>query len=206
MHPSRLLSNLRLAMGIAGIFVIGCGTGPPQLPPPEPPTVAVVRPKATPLRPTKEFTGRLVTKDPVKVIPQVTGRLLKRDFKDGDYVEEGKKVLFQIDPVLYQAEVEKTKADIARAIADIANWKAQIDRDKAEFDRLRVGANLAVTKSELDKAAANVKVSEAQLDVSKANKGSAEAALIKAEENVKYCTIYAPASGRLGQSLVSAGT
>src|SRR5262249_3928256 len=49
-------------------------------------------------------------------------------------------------------------------------------------------------------------VSEAQLDVSKANKGSAEAALIKAEENVKYCTIYAPASGRLGQSLVSAGT
>jgi RND family efflux transporter MFP subunit len=206
MHPSRLHSTLGLAMGLAGTFVIGCGTGPPQLPPPEPPTVAVVKPKVTPLRPTKEFTGRLVTKDPVKVIPQVTGRLLKREFKDGDYVEEGKTVLFRIDPVLYQAEVEKTKADIARSVADIANWKAQIDRDKAEFDRLRQGANLAVTKSELDKAAANVKVSEAQLDVSKANKGSADAALIKAEENVKYCTIYAPASGRLGQSLVSSGT
>jgi RND family efflux transporter MFP subunit len=206
MHNSRLHSVLRLAIGVAGTFVIGCGTGPPQLPPPEPPTVAVVKPKVTPLRPTKEFTGRLVTKDPVKVIPQVTGRLLKREFKDGDYVEEGKTVLFRIDPVLYQAEVEKTKADIARAVADIANWKAQIDRDKAEFDRLRQGANLAVTKSELDKAAANVKVSEAQLDVSKANKGSAEAALTKADENLKYCTIYAPATGRLGQSLVSAGT
>jgi RND family efflux transporter MFP subunit len=206
MHNSRLHSVLRLAIGVAGTIVIGCGTGPPQLPPPEPPTVAVVKAKVTPLRPTKEFTGRLVTKDPVKVLPQVTGRLLKREFKDGDYVQEGKDVLFRIDAVLYQAEVEKTKADIARAVADIANWKAQIDRDKAEFDRLRLGANLAVTKSELDKAAANVKVSEAQLDVSKANKGSAEAALTKAEENVKYCTIYAPASGRLGQSLVSAGT
>src|SRR5262249_52153389 len=193
-HPSRLHTTLRLAMGLAGTFVIGCGAGPPQLPPPEPPTVAVVKPKVTPLRPTKEFTGRLVTKDPVKVLPQLTGQLLKRECKDGEYVEEGKTVLFRIDAVLYKAEVEKTKADSARAIADIANWKAQIDRDKAEFDRLRVGANLAVTKSELDKAAANVKVSEAQLDVSKANKGSAEAALIKAEENVKDCTIYAPAS------------
>ena len=66
------------------------------------------------LRPTKEFTGRLVTKDPVKVIPQVTGRLLSREFKDGDYVEEGKTVLFRIDPVLYQADVEKAKADIAQ--------------------------------------------------------------------------------------------
>ena len=89
--------------------------------------MAVVRPKVTPLRPTKEFTGRLVTKDPVKVIPQVTGRLLSREFKDGDYVEEGKTVLFRIDPVLYKADVEKAKADIARAKADIANWTAQID-------------------------------------------------------------------------------
>jgi RND family efflux transporter MFP subunit len=158
------------------------------------------------LRPTKEFSGRLVTKDPVKVLPQVTGRLLKREFKDGDYVEEGKTVLFRIDPVLYQAEVEKAKADIARALADMANWTAQLARDKAEFDRLNSGAKLAVTKSDLDKAAASVKVNEAQIELSKAAKSAADAALTKAEENLKYCTILAPATGRLGQSLVSAGT
>src|SRR5215831_11054353 len=95
---------LALALVIGLVLVAGCGSGPPQLPPPEPPTVAVVKPKLTQLRPTKEFSGRLVTKDPVKVIPQVTGRLLKREFKDGDYVEEGKKVLFRIDSVLYKAE------------------------------------------------------------------------------------------------------
>src|SRR5436190_4026921 len=156
MYGSHSHFVVALVTGVAAALVAGCGSGPPQLPPPEPPTVAVVKPQVTQLRPTKEFTGRLVTKDPVKVIPQVSGRLLKREFKDGDYVEEGKTVLFQIDPVLYRAEVEKTKADIARAVADIANWKAQIERDKAEFDRLRQGATLAVTKSELDKAAANV--------------------------------------------------
>lgn len=206
MHPSRLTPGFILVTGLAAALVAGCGSGPQQLPPPEPPTVAVVQPKLTQLRPTKEFSGRLVTKDPVKVIPQVTGRLLKREFKDGDYVEEGKTVLFRIDSVLYKAEVEKAKADISRAQADMANWTAQSTRDKAELERLNQGAKLAITKSDLDKAAASVKVDEAQIDLSKAARDAAEAALTKAEENVKYCTISAPATGRLGQSLVSAGT
>ncbi|HKB03633.1 MAG TPA: efflux RND transporter periplasmic adaptor subunit [Gemmataceae bacterium] len=204
MHRLRLTPVLMTGFAVA--INSGCGSGPPQLPPPDPPTVAVVRPQATQLRPTKEFTGRLVTKDPVKVIPQVTGRLLKREFKDGDYVEEGKTLLFQIDSVLYKAEVEKAKADIARAKADTANWTAQLARDKAEFDRLNQGAKLAITKSDLDKAAASVKVDDAQIDLAKAAVAAAEAALTKAEENLKYCTITAPTTGRLGQSLVSAGT
>jgi RND family efflux transporter MFP subunit len=193
-------------MAASVALVAGCGGGPPQLPPPEPPTVAVVRPKVGQLRPTKEFSGRLVTKDPVKVIPQVSGQLLKREFKDGDYVEEGKTVLFRIDPVLYKAEVEKSKADVARSEADIANWTAQLARDKAEMDRLNQGAKLAITKSDLDKAAASVKVDEAQIDLSRAAKSAAQAAVTKAEENLRYCTIVAPTTGRLGQSLVSAGT
>src|SRR5689334_11030563 len=107
MHLSRLHSVLPTILSLAGILATGCSKGPAQLPPPEPPTVAVVKPRLTQLRPTKEFSGRLVTKDPVKVIPQVTGRLLSREFKDGDFVEEGKTVLFRIDPVIYKAEVEK---------------------------------------------------------------------------------------------------
>src|SRR5262249_53656557 len=195
-----------LPAGVIAAPAVGCGTGPPQLPPPEPPTVAVVKPLLTPFRPTKEFTGRLVTKDPVRVIPQVTGRLLAREFRDGDYVEEGKTVLFRIDPVLFRADVEKAKADIAKAKADIANWTAQIQRDKAEADRVRrlVGTG-AISNTDVDKALASVKVDEAQVDVSRANKESAEAELVKAQENLKYCTISAPTTGRLGQSLVSAG-
>lgn len=204
MRHSRLAAVLALVAALFGT-VAGCGKGPPQLPPPEPPTVAVVKPRMAPLQPTKEFTGRLVTKDPVKVIPQVTGRLVSREFKDGEYVEEGK-VLFRIDPVLFKADVEKAKADIAKATADIANWTAQIQRDKAEFTRVKQQYdNGAGAQTDLDKAAANVKVDEAQLDVSKANKKSAEAALTKADENLKYCTITAPTTGKLNQSLVSPG-
>src|SRR5262249_54996421 len=143
----------------------------------------------------------------VKVIPQVTGRLLERQFKDGDYVEEGKTVLFHIDPVLFKADVEKAKADIARAKADIANWTAQVQRDKADLERVRkLVSTASASPSDVDKAVASVKVDEAQVEVSKANEAAGNAALVKAEENLKYCTIAAPTTGRLGQSLVSAGT
>src|SRR5262249_30384172 len=126
---------------------------------------------------------------------------------DGALVEEGKTVLFRIDDVLYKADVEKARADIAHAKADIANWSAQIERDKAELARVKQQIDSGVgSKNDLDKAAANVKVDEAQVDVSKADKAAAEAALAKAEENLKYCTIYAPATGKLNQSLVSPGT
>jgi RND family efflux transporter MFP subunit len=207
MHRSRLRFIFLLGMATVVASLAGCGKGPPQMPPPEPPTVAVVKPKMTPLHPTKEFTGRLATKDPVKVIPQVTGRLLAREFKDGDYVEEGKTVLFRIDAVLYKADEEKAKADIAKAKADIANWTAQIVRDKAEYGRVKQQFDSGVgSKNDLDKADASVKVDEAQLDVSKAERSAADSALVKAKENLSYCTIIAPATGRLNQSLVSPGT
>jgi RND family efflux transporter MFP subunit len=207
MHRSRSHSALVLVLGTAIAAIAGCGKPPAPLPPPEPPTVAVVKPKVIPLQSIKEFTGRLVTKDPVKVIPQVTGRLVDRPFKDGDYVEEGKTVLFHVDAVLFKADVEKAKADIARAKADIANWNAQVQRDKADLERVRnLVRSSSASASDVDKAIASVKVDEAQVLVSKANEDAGNAALTKAEENLKYCTIYAPTTGRLGQSLVSGGT
>lgn len=186
--------------------VVGCGKGPGQLAPPEPPTVAVVKPRMAPLRPTKEFTGRMATKDPVKVVPQVSGRLIARKFDDGDPVVEGKTVLYLIDPVLYKAEVDKAKADIAKAVADEANWKAQIERDKAETARQKQQIDTGTgTKVDYDKAVASVKVDEAQLDVAKASKAAGESALVKAEENLKYCTILAPTTGRVRASQVAPG-
>jgi RND family efflux transporter MFP subunit len=204
MRTSRALALVTLVSALA---VAGCGKPPGELPPPEPPTVGTVKPQVVDFAPTKEFTGRLVTKDPVKVIPQVTGKLVSREFKDGDYVEAEKTVLFRIDPVLYKADAEKAKADQAKAKADIANWLAQIDRDKAEYTRIKAQVDGgAGSRTDLDKAQANVKVSEAQWEVSKANKDAADATLAKAEESLKYCTILAPTSGRVGQALVSTGT
>lgn len=202
-----LRAALVVGLGLAAVALTGCGKGAPPLAEPEPPTVAVVRPALTSFSPTKEFTGRLITKDPVTVVPQVSGKLLKREFEDnGPLVQKGQK-LFTIDPILYKADVEKAKSDIAKAKADIANWTAQIDRDRAEHERVKQQIEKGVGfKSDLDKAAANVKVSEAQLDVSKAALDASNSAQTKAQENLNYCTITAPASGRLRRALVAEGS
>jgi RND family efflux transporter MFP subunit len=193
--------------GVAGLafalftVVAGCGKSPPALAPPEPPGVTVVSPQMRDYSPVREFTGRLATKDPVKAIPQVTGLLLKREFEEGGMVVKDKTVLYRIDPTLYQADLEKAKADKARAIADQANWTAQIERDKAEYDRVKLGYDKGVgSKSDLDKAAATVDVDKAQFKVAKANENAADASLTVANQNLGYCTIYAPTDGRAGRS------
>src|SRR5207248_4028527 len=53
------------------------------------------------------------------------------------------------------------------------------------------------------KAAANVDVAKAQLDVAKASQLAAAAAEAKAAENLRYCTILAPADGRVGIARVA---
>lgn len=193
-------------LGLTAAALVGCGKPPPPLPDPEPPTVAVLKPAPTTYSPTKEFTGRLVTKDPVTVVPQVSGKILNREFEDnGPLVQKGQK-LFTIDPILYKADVEKAKSDVAKARADIANWTAQIDRDRAELDRVKQQIEKGVGfKSDLDKAAASVKVSEAQLEVSKASLDAGNSALTKAQESLNYCTVVAPAAGRLRRALVAEG-
>ncbi len=206
MHAYRACSGLFVAIAVGICAAGGCGKGPGALSPPEPPAVAVINPKVVKQRPTREFNARLMTKDPVKVVPRVSARLIAREFKDGAYVEGGKTVLFRIDPTLFKADVDIAKADIAKAQAEIAKWIAQIETDQAEYARVKhnYGAGTG-SKSDLDKADASVKVSIAHLQASKVVKLSYEAALAKAEEKLNYCTIYAPTTGRVGPCLAAPG-
>jgi len=193
---------------------IGCGKPPQPLAPPDAPQVSIQSPAMRSYLPVKEFTGRLVTKDPVMVVPQVSGMLLRRTFNDGDKVVGSVRLfgavvrpgtlLFVIDKVQFDADLKKSRADIARAEADMKNWKAQITLADAELLRAEQAfKGNATAKTDLDKAAANVEVAKAQLDVAKANREAAIAAEAKSAENLRYCTIYSPASGVVRQSKVA---
>jgi RND family efflux transporter MFP subunit len=191
-----------------GLFVAaaiaGCGRPPQPLAPPDAPTVTVRNPQPRDYAPTKEFNGRLVTKDPVKVVPQVSGMVVRRAFREGDRVEKDRTVLFEIDKTQFDADLKRAKADIAKAEADVKNWVAQIKLAEAEFARADDAFRRGVgSKTDFDKAVANVDVAKAQLDVAKASEMSAAAAEAKAAENLGYCTIYAPADGRVGLARVA---
>lgn len=196
----------RLAfVGLAALLTAaGCGKPPPQLAPPDAPPVAVRAPAMKEYVPTKEFTGRLVSKDPVKVVPRVSGMVDRRAFREGDTVERDKTVLFELDRTQFEADLKKAKADVARAEADIKNWAAQVKLGEAELARAdetyrKGGAG----KTELDKAVANLDVAKAQVDVAKASREAGAAAEAKAAENLRYCTILAPTTGRAGLARVA---
>ncbi|MDB5307734.1 MAG: hypothetical protein JWO38_1936 [Gemmataceae bacterium] len=214
-----MTARLSRSAGATGLLalvfsVAGCGKPPQPLAPPDAPTVAVQHPAMRGYTPTKEFTGRLATKDPVHVQPQVSGMIVRRAFKEGETVKGPVRLfgavvrpgdlLFEIDKTLYDADLWKAKADVLRAEADIKNWGAQIRLADAELTRVdeafKKGAG---PKTDLDKALANLDVAKAQLDSSRATKESAIAAQAKAAENLRYCTITAPATGRVGIAQVA---
>lgn len=192
-----------LALGCAAVLA-GCGKPPEGLPPPEPPTVTARNPVLTPYNPTKEFTGRLQTKDPVKAVPRVSGMVARRSFKDGDAVVKDQTVLFEVDKTLFEADLRKAKADVRKAEADEKNWAAQIKLAQAELARSEEAYKKgAAGKTDYDKAVATLDVDKAQLDLARAVKEGAVAAEARAAENLRYCTVLAPATGQARRALVA---
>ncbi|QDU19095.1 efflux RND transporter periplasmic adaptor subunit [Urbifossiella limnaea] len=200
--PAPRLSPL---LGLALAAVVGCAK-PPELQPPEPPTVTVVHPAERDAAPYKEFTGRIEPKDPVRVVPQVTGVLLSRDFTEGKAVEKNKTVMYRIDPVLFQADLDTAVASLAKAEADIIKAKADAALAKVQYDReLDVFSKGGGSASSKDEKEAMYAVTRAQLKVAESSKQSALAAQAKAQKNLDYCTILAPASGVARLSKVQKG-
>jgi multidrug efflux system membrane fusion protein len=137
-----------------------------------------------------EGVGTAKARNTVTVRPQVDGKIISIDFKEGQDVKRGD-VLAKIDPVTYQAQLDQTKAKKALDEALLANSKLDLDRFQ------KVGT-LAVSQQQIDTQRALVKQQEAQIK-------SDEAAIENAEAFVGYTTITSPIDGRTGLRLVDVG-
>ena len=174
-----------------GLILGGCGqqnTGKPQGGPPE---VAVVTIQTKPVVTTTELAGRTSANLVAEVRPQVGGIIKKRLFTEGADVRAGQ-VLFQIDPALYQAALDNARAALARS-------EANLTAIQLKADRLReLVADKAVSQQDYDDATAALKQTQADIQYGKAT-------LETARINLKYTTITASISGRIGRSNVTEG-
>jgi len=127
----------------------------------------------------------------VTVRPQVDGRLISINFKEGQHVDRGH-VLARIDPVTYQAAYDQAVAKKAQDEALLAN--AQID-----FERYtRLMTTNSVARQQLDTQKSVVSQLEAQVRLDQALIDNAKAVL-------DYTNIIAPIDGRTGIRLVDQG-
>lgn len=149
----------------------------------------VVQPAAVPVAVT--LSGRTVAFETSEVRPQVTGVIVKRLFTEGSLVRAGQP-LYQIDPSLYRAAVNQASADLAsaRATAEAASAKAQRYKPLADME--------AVAKQDYIDALATARSAKASI-------AQNAATLDTAKINLRFTTVPAPISGRIGRSLSTVG-
>ena len=196
-----------MALFLSATVFVGCGSEEPeqaqQAPAQQVKAMKVVQ-RNTPL--TSEFAGHLVGIEEVKVQSKVSGNVVEKYFKGGDYVEAGQ-LLFKIDSRQYESAVLQAQANLAQSEAvlqqSIANYKnslTDLQRDEQLFKEAAIAEQVVVTQAAL------VRANEATCAANEAAIYACKAALKTAQENLDDTEVYAPISGKTGLDDVSVGT
>lgn len=187
------LKRARAPIAIAAIMLLAaCGSGaqgkrgqggPPQV------GFVVVNPGPVPVETT--LSGRISAFQTSEVRPQVSGVIQRRLFTEGAVVRQGQP-LYQIDASLYRASVAQAAANLASANATAEAARVRAARYKP------LAAAQAVAQQDYTDAVA-------QAGQARAAVAQNRAALNTAQINLRFTTVPAPISGRIGRSLFTEG-
>ena len=197
MHATRFrladtpIRTLALALGLAAaVALTGCSgagdrkdKGPPDV------GFRVIHPTSAPIE--LELPGRIAATQIAEVRPQIAGVIERRLFTEGALVHAGQP-LYRIDPRLYRAAAEQARANLASAEASAAAQQTKAERYKPLADQ---GAVAAQDYTDAAAAARQARAAVAQT----------RAALSAAEVNLRFTTVPAPITGRIGRSLFTEG-
>lgn len=138
-----------------------------------------------------EATGRVEAQYSVDLVARVPGFLIKKYFKEGDFVKKGQ-LLFQIDPKEYQYEVNNSQANVNQYEALLKNAQQELNRANA-----LVKEDL-ISRSDADSSLASRNQYRALLDAAKQQ-------LELAKLNLGYTSIKSPIDGRIGKVNITEG-
>jgi len=178
-------------MALAALLALGACGGETARPTPPPPEVGYVTVGETSVPMITELPARTSAYETSDVRPQVSGLIQKRLFTEGSLVHRGQP-LYQIDPSQYRAAVAQARANLANAEATAAAARIKADRYKP------LAAIEAVAKQDYTDAFAAAQQAAAAVQQSRA-------ALESAQINLRFTTVPAPITGRIGRSLYTVG-
>jgi membrane fusion protein (multidrug efflux system) len=184
---------LAVALVIAPLLA-GCDEAPQQAAATQAPpaAVSVVRAETRDLRPSVNFSARVTALQKVDLRARIEGYLETQNFTDGATVKTGD-LLFVIEKAPYEAKVASAEGAVATA-------RARYDRTEIELKRqTTLVAKDAVAQTKLDDA-------KAARDEARGSLDKLIAELAQAKLQLSYTEIRAPIDGRIGQSILSAGS
>jgi membrane fusion protein (multidrug efflux system) len=158
-------------LALSSLLLVSCEQTKAAAPPPPPPEVAVAAVVVQTIPVSSEWIATLDGYVNAQVRPQVSGYLLKRNYREGAVVRRGE-VLFEIDPRPFQAVLAQVKAQLAQAEAQAGRTARDVERDTP------LAREKAIAQSQLDNdiqahlaAQATVQAATAALETAQLNMG-----------------------------------
>lgn len=140
---------------------------------------------------TRHYTGQVVSRSVVNIVPRVSGEILEIGFKEGKAVRKDQ-MLYRLDPVQYEAAVKGAEADIEKC-------RAELTYAQSNYNRLNLLYEKQATSLDM------LENAKATLGAARAALLAAEAELITAKDNLKNTVITAPHEGIVGVTAFTPG-
>jgi membrane fusion protein (multidrug efflux system) len=169
---------------IAGMLALawGCAKHAPQAPPPQDVNLVTVGKQDVPL--VREWVGSTDGFVNARIRAEVTGYLVKQDYKEGSAVKKG-------DP-LFEIDARPFTAALAQAMGTLGQAEAQLGKAEEDVKRyIPLAKDRAISQQELDDAVQARMAAQAQV-------GSAQAAVDQARLNLGFTKVVSPIDGIAG--------
>jgi RND family efflux transporter MFP subunit len=185
-------TSLSLLGAVLLLNAVGCSNSTVRAAaPPAPPMVEVspVIQKDVPVQ--GEWVGTLEGYVNAQIQPQVSGYLIRQDYREGAFVKKGQ-LLFEIDPRPFQAALDQAKGQLAQAEAQMANADINVKRDVPEAEAH------AIPQSQLDTDTQSLLGAKAAVEAD-------QAAVEQAALNLGYTKVISLIDGIAGITTVQVG-
>ena len=156
------ISAIIAAIIVMGIVIVAGRSTKPAQAAPRPVEVQVVQVEQKDVPIYSEWIGTTDGMVNADIKAQVTGYLLKQDYKEGSFVKKGQ-LLFEIDPRPFQAAVDQANGQVAQFQGQLEQANSLVALAQAQVAQ----ANSQVLQSQAQLAQAQANQVKTQLDVNK---------------------------------------
>ncbi|HEY4009827.1 MAG TPA: efflux RND transporter periplasmic adaptor subunit, partial [Acidobacteriaceae bacterium] len=191
---------------VASLLLAGCSSKARPAAPafgPVPVDVVTVQQADVPL--TNEWVGTLDGYVNAQIQPQVSGYLIRQNYREGSVVQKGE-VLFEIDPRPFEAALQQAEGQLGQAQGSVGQAQAQQQLAQINVNRdAPLAAQHAIAQSQLDNDKQQVAQTEATVRSAQASVAAAQAAVANAKLNLGFTHVRSLITGVAGQATVQVG-
>jgi HlyD family secretion protein len=152
-------------------------------------------------------SGQVIPHTKVDLSSDISGKIVKLDVKEGDFVQKGQ-FLLQIDQQSYAAAVQRADAQLANSKASATQSLANLTQAQSSYRRsleIRKSNPNLVSENDLELLKTSADVNQALAEAAKYNVDQAQAGVTDAKVALGKTTILAPMSGRVTRLNVQNG-